>query len=151
MTPSCQVESRISARWQIVAASCACATASAYVYAVDPAQGGYPSCFLYRTTGIYCAGCGATRAFHALLHGRLAEALHDNLLFVSLLPGALALAGLYAWKAWTRNAWPAVTLSQAQFFRTGLGLVLLLFAFMALRNLPGPPFVVMLRLHEVAA
>jgi hypothetical protein len=142
MTPFCQVESRggFSARLQIVAASCACAAASAYVYAVDPAQGIYPSCFLYRTTGLYCAGCGATRALHALLHGRVLVALHDNLLFVSLLPVALALAGLYAWKTWRRNAWPPVIFSQSQFLQTGLGGVILMFIFMTLRNLPGAPF-----------
>jgi hypothetical protein len=142
MTPSCQAETRswLSPRWQIAGASCACAAMSAYVYAVDPTRGGYPPCFLYQTTGLYCAGCGATRALHALLHGRVAEALHDNVLFVSLLPLVLALAALYAWKAWLRNAWPAITIPPRTLLRSGLGMVVLMFGFMVLRNLSGAPF-----------
>src|ERR1700743_2055126 len=74
-------------RAQIVLTACACAGASIFVYAVDPSRHAvYPQCLLYQTTGIYCAGCGATRAIHALLHGRVVEALHDNALFVAALP-----------------------------------------------------------------
>jgi hypothetical protein len=142
MTPTCQAETRSwqSPRWQIAGASCACAAMSAYVYAVDPVRGLYPQCFFYQTTGLYCAGCGATRALHALLHGRMAEALHDNVLFVSLLPFVLALAGFYAWNAWSRNAWPAIMISQGTLLRSGLGMVVLMFGFMVLRNLPGASF-----------
>ncbi len=142
MIPFCQAETRagFSPRWQIVAGSCLCAAAAVYVYAVNPTQGGYPSCFLYQTTGLYCAGCGATRALHALLHGRVLEALHDNVLFISLLPVFLALAGIYLGKAWRRNGWPGVTLPEAVLLRGGFGAVALMVAFMVVRNLPGAPF-----------
>jgi hypothetical protein len=142
MTPVCQAETRswFSPRLQIVAATCACAAASAYIYSVDPMRGGYPTCLLYRTTGIYCAGCGATRALHALLHGQIVTAVHDNLLFMTLLPVAFVLTAIYAWKAWKQDAWPAVVIGQSHLIRTGLGLVLLMAAFMAVRNIPGAPF-----------
>lgn len=129
-----------SPRWQIVAGTCACAAAGAYLYAVDPMHGAYPQCLLYQATGLYCAGCGATRACHALLHGRILEALHDNVLFVSLLPVAILLAALYASKAWRANRWPALNFSNRGLLRGGLGFVALMLFFMALRNLPGAPF-----------
>src|SRR5271155_918825 len=96
-------------RAQIVLGACACAGASLFVYAVDPSQHAvYPQCLLYNMTGIYCAGCGATRAGYALLHGRVIEALHDNALFVAALPLLLYVAGSYALAAWRANAWPAI-------------------------------------------
>jgi hypothetical protein len=126
-----------SPRWQIVLGTCACAAAGAYVYAVDPAHGGYPQCLLYNSTGYYCAGCGATRACHALLHGRLLEAAHDNLLFMILLPLALTLVMRTALAAWRMDRWPSVTLDQRTFIRTAVSLAALALLFMTLRNLPG--------------
>jgi hypothetical protein len=131
---------KASPRWQLALGACACAAASAYVYAVDPANGGYPSCLLYRATGLYCAGCGATRACHALLHGRVLDALHDNVLFVALLPVALALLLPAASAAWRNNSWPAMTMEQGPFVRRALGLVALALLFATLRNIPGAPF-----------
>jgi len=129
-----------SPRWQIAVGACACAAASAYVYAVDPAPGTYPQCLLYQTTGLYCAGCGATRAVHALLHGRVLEALHDNVLFVTLLPVALVMAALLAVRAWRDDRWPPVHVPQRTIIMRGLGLLALALLFMALRNVPGAPF-----------
>jgi hypothetical protein len=40
--------------------------------------GFFPTCPLYSMTGIYCPGCGMTRAFHALFHGDILGALHFN-------------------------------------------------------------------------
>jgi hypothetical protein len=52
----------------------------------------YPACPIHQYLGILCPGCGATRALAALLHGRFAEAVRLNVLFVLLLPALLALA-----------------------------------------------------------
>ncbi|HEY5055557.1 MAG TPA: DUF2752 domain-containing protein [Acidobacteriaceae bacterium] len=52
----------------------------------------YPHCPIHEYLGLLCPGCGATRALVALLHGHLAQALRLNLLFVLLLPFALAAA-----------------------------------------------------------
>ncbi len=49
----------------------------------------YPGCPIHEYFGILCPGCGATRAFAALLRGRFGEAMRFNALFVSLLPTAL--------------------------------------------------------------
>ena len=46
----------------------------------------YPSCAFHEVTGLYCPGCGSTRALYYLLHGELREALRYNALFVLVLP-----------------------------------------------------------------
>ena len=73
----------------------------------------YPRCPFYALTGLKCAGCGATRAVHLLLHGDFAGALAQNpLLFI-----ALPFAAVWLLKpAWFRNrvwAWVAVALAVA--------------------------------------
>src|SRR5260221_133327 len=130
-----------STRAQIALTTCACAGASAFLFAVDPQRHAvYPQCLLYNTTGIYCAGCGATRALHALFHGRVIEALHDNLLFVAALPVLLYLAASYLLPAWRENAWPEIFVDDRRVIRRGVWVVGLMLGFMALRNLPGWPF-----------
>ncbi|MCJ8332398.1 MAG: DUF2752 domain-containing protein [Lentisphaeria bacterium] len=37
---------------------------------------------MYDTTGIFCAGCGATRSVHAIAHGNFAQAAAYNLLTI---------------------------------------------------------------------
>ena len=131
----------LSTRTQIVATACACAGVSAFLYAVDPNHHAiYPQCLLYQTTGLYCVGCGATRALYALLHGRLLEALHDNAFFIAALPVGIWLAAPYLTRAWQIRAWPEVQLESKSLIRIGLMALSLMFAFMALRNLPGSPF-----------
>ncbi|MBF0517724.1 MAG: DUF2752 domain-containing protein [Nitrospirae bacterium] len=63
------------------------AAAAVVVYMYEPAQGGfYPECLVHRLTGLYCPGCGSTRAVHQLLHGNLTAALKLNPLTVVALP-----------------------------------------------------------------
>jgi hypothetical protein len=50
-----------------------------------------PQCPFRVLTGWSCPACGLQRAFHALLHGRFAEALAYNYFFVFSIPYALAL------------------------------------------------------------
>lgn len=70
----------------VVAALCV------YYYFTDPAAGGTPRCLLKALTGYDCPGCGAQRALHALLHGRLSEAAAYN----PAAAPALVLAAVYA-------------------------------------------------------
>lgn len=70
-----------------------CAIAGlAVLYFVPPERIGYDVCFSRRVLHIYCAGCGATRATRALLHGDVAGAFRLNALYVLLVPVLL-----YAW------------------------------------------------------
>jgi len=107
--------------------------AAAILYFFNPAQFNfYPTCLLYKTTGLLCPGCGTLRATHQLLHGHLIAAIHFNALLVSSLPfaayGCIRAARNRAANkpalAWIRPAW------------LWLGLVVLV-AFAILRNLPG--------------
>lgn len=45
-----------------------------------------PPCPTHRLTGLYCPGCGATRALHALLHGQLGAAARLNAAVLVALP-----------------------------------------------------------------
>jgi hypothetical protein len=45
----------------------------------------YPQCTFRQLTGFDCPGCGSTRALHALLHGRFAEAFRFNPLLFALM------------------------------------------------------------------
>ena len=85
----------------------------------------YPQCPIHEYLGLLCPGCGATRALAALLRGHLAEALHQNALFVLLLPFALLAAARTYLRAarpgefrWPRIPTPAlaVTLLAAAVF-----------------------------------
>jgi len=95
----------------------------------------YPQCPIFRYLHVYCPGCGATRALAALLHARVAEALHYNALVVLLVPVLLAYFAVAYWKARRDEVftWPRVPV---------LGLTTLLMmsaAFGVLRNFMGSP------------
>lgn len=57
----------------------------------DPMQSAWmPKCIVKSLTGLQCPGCGITRATHAVLHGRFAEALSYNFFFIFSIPYLLA-------------------------------------------------------------
>src|SRR5713226_3280440 len=70
----------------------------------------YPQCPVFRYLHVYCPGCGATRALAALLHARIAEALHYNTLVVMLIPVLLAYFAAARWKSRGEEVftWPHV-------------------------------------------
>lgn len=71
------------------------------MYFSDPAQSRVlPPCLFHCVTGLYCPGCGSTRALHSLLQGDVCGALAKNSLLVISLP---FLAVLYTRPAWTRG------------------------------------------------
>ena len=73
----------------------------ALAFFLDPTQANWlPTCPVHQMTGLYCPGCGSTRALHCLLHGKLALALHFNPLTVTapLLLGVMAVAPRTTWR-----------------------------------------------------
>ena len=59
-----------------------------YVAHNDPEEGRalFPSCVFREVTGLHCAGCGGTRAVHALTRFDLGTAFRKNPLLILLLP-----------------------------------------------------------------
>ncbi|MFD7454988.1 DUF2752 domain-containing protein [Kitasatospora sp. NPDC059827] len=116
-----------------LAALAAVAVPAGYVAAVDPnAPGHYPDCPFLAATGWWCPGCGGLRCVHALAHGDLTGALHDNAVAV-LLFAVLALLWLrWAWAALTGG--PPVRVSVGARRWALIGLLVLVFA--VVRNLP---------------
>lgn len=95
------------------------------------------ACPIQKTTGYFCAGCGAQRALHQLLHFNYLEAFRLNSLFVISLPflcigGTLKVSNLlfkkkYRFPLFYNNKFIIVCL-----------IVIVLFAI--LRNIPCEPF-----------
>lgn len=93
----------------------------------------FPECPFYLLTGLYCPGCGSQRAFHALLHGHLAEAAGFNLLAVAALPLIGYSAVVFTANYFFKRHWAQALFYSTRFARLVLVLVLL---FWVLRNLP---------------
>ncbi len=98
----------------------------------DPSQCRWlPKCVFFELSGIYCTGCGATRALYAALHGDVVRSLRCNLLLFPLLISA----ALFLWKPqWALK--PAVAWSVA----------IAVISFALLRNLPWYPFTLLVPL-----
>jgi len=75
---------------------------AAVLFAFDPSTSAfYPRCVFRALTGLDCPGCGATRALHALLHGRVAEAWRYNPMFLALIAvGGVAVPTRVIEKRW---------------------------------------------------
>jgi len=90
-------------------------------------------CIWNMCTGLYCPGCGGTRAARALLHLDIAKAFHYNAAFVVLLPGIAAYFGALAY-SYIRYGRDAITRKvPSRLLWCVLAAVLL---FGVLRNLP---------------
>jgi len=95
----------------------------------------FPPCPFHALTGLYCPGCGTTRALHHLLHGHVATALGYNALTVLSLPFVT-----YAVAREALNAGRAPTLRSRVPWWWGWAILALVIAFGVARNLPWEPF-----------
>lgn len=102
----------------------------------DPATPGglLPPCPFYWLTGLYCPGCGTTRALHALLHLDVAQALTMNPLLVLALP-LIALVFLRA-----LDLLPAALHDLARRVGDARPWAAVVITYAVLRNLPWEPF-----------
>ncbi len=64
-----------------------------------------PACPSHTYLGIYCPGCGSTRATHHLLNGRPLESFRCNPLVLPLLPLVLFLLVRFFGEALTKRSW----------------------------------------------
>jgi hypothetical protein len=130
------VTERTFATWLLVAGALAAAAAAVLFRHVDPnaADSPLPGCIFYALTELYCAGCGITRALHALAHGDVLRALHMNPLAVFMLVATpLMLLHVRGWRPDALQPVMRVLLSGAFW-------LVLLPTYMLLRNLPWWPF-----------
>jgi len=125
-----------SRNWLLAISVAGVAAGSVILFHFDPEKTWFfPACQFHRLTGLDCPGCGSQRALHALLHGQVWTALHDNLLFVLSLPAFLALLVRFAWRAY-RGERPVAALRPCWAWWYLAAWVL----FGILRNLPFKPF-----------
>jgi Protein of unknown function (DUF2752) len=122
----------------VVAGAVALAAGSIVLFISDPADSDlYPPCpFRALTGGLYCPGCGTTRALHELLHGHLGEAFGLNPLMMLVLP--LLGYSLLSWArfAVTGRALPAILVSPLW----GWLVLVIVLAYWVLRNISLYPF-----------
>lgn len=115
-------------RVPLYAAGAVFAAAAADV-AFDPVHRHLPLCPFHAATGWWCPLCGGLRAVDRLAHGQLTIALHDNVVFVALLP--LLAVWWLDWVARARLGRPARLPRHAW-----VGFVLVGILFTVVRNLP---------------
>ncbi len=96
----------------------------------------YPTCPFLWFTGCYCPGCGSLRAVHQLTRGHLATALGLNPLIVLSTPFLAYSLASHATRAMSGRPLRSFFIRPA-FIWGLLGLVL---AFWAIRNVPVYPF-----------
>ncbi|MGL5255657.1 MAG: DUF2752 domain-containing protein [Proteocatella sp.] len=60
-----------------------------YVYSSSPSNGPILPCIFYKFTGLYCPGCGMSRALNAFLHGNIYQSFRFNSLPYILSPFCL--------------------------------------------------------------
>jgi hypothetical protein len=110
--------------------------ATATLFTINPTTTRlYPPCPLHATTGLFCPGCGSTRALHHLLHGRLLTAFDFNPLLVASLPFLLYAAIRFLLHARRPAPAPPKPLPAWAIW----SLLVLVLAFGILRNLPWQP------------
>lgn len=104
--------------------------AGALLFVRDPRTSTYLPCPLHAMTGLWCPGCGATRAFGDLVRGDVASALSSNALAVVLL-----CVGAIVWAIWAR-----ARLRERTFRKPASGVVVvgvvIVVVFTVFRNLP---------------
>jgi len=114
-------------RWTKALAVLAIGVGLGVVYLFKPGVYPYPSCVFHDLTGLYCPGCGSTRALYQLLHGNLLGALHDNVMAVLAVP-------FFAYAAVRKE--PLSLIHPYWIW----GLFYTLVVFTILRNIPAAPF-----------
>lgn len=126
-------------RWRrligVASVGIAAVAASGYVWAVDPnSPGHYPVCPTRALLGIDCPGCGGLRGMHDLMHGNVTGALDHNFALIVIVPAALVLWALWAWRSWS-GSYPPVSSSAFRWrTRAAIASLIALLVFGVVRN-----------------
>lgn len=107
-----------------------------YLYLRGSTGAGIP-CPTYALTGLYCAGCGSSRALQSILHLEFYQAFRYNPLMVVLLPFFALYFGVLA-VGYIRYAKDIV--DEKLPFRVLYVVVVIVIAYSVVRNIPVFPF-----------
>lgn len=94
-----------------------------------------PPCLLHTLTGLYCTGCGMTRALHHIVNGRLYQALRMNPLAVLSAPFLLWFTVLTIYRAFLKRPMPRMPAWMPW------AIIAVIIVYTVARNLPWAPFV----------
>lgn len=126
-----------ASRIELAAVAIGLTGVAALLFAIDPAATTLlPPCPFFTLTGLYCPGCGSTRAVHQLLNGHLGAAFGLNALLMVFLPVFGYSFASYASRHLSGRPLPSPRLT-GRAIRAVLALIV---AFAILRNLPVEPF-----------
>ena len=122
--------------WALLGLLATVAVGAAVLWQFDPNVAGnpLPPCPSLWLTGLFCPGCGTTRALHALLHGDLPDALAMNPLMVLSLPAVAVLL------AQALDVLPKPLEPLARRLANARAWAVVVIGYAVLRNLPWPPF-----------
>jgi hypothetical protein len=105
-----------------------------YIATAEPGRSILPGCVFYQLTGLYCTGCGMTRAMQLLLHGHLYAAFRMNPLAVAALPFLLVFIGIMIYRTYRGRSMPNLP-SWAPW-----AALVVIVVYTVARNLPWAPF-----------
>lgn len=115
------------------------------VFMTDPSKTPItPPCSFNYFTGLYCPGCGMTRAIHAALHFRFFEAFSYNLLWPFMI--VIISGSFYIWFYFLvsgKNPFNPFNEFFKKYSFLGWTIVIVIFAFWILRNIPIYPFIML--------
>ncbi len=98
----------------------------------DPRTSTYLPCPLHALTGLWCPGCGTTRALGDLTRGDIAAAASSNVVAV-----VLAVVAVAVWALWLRARWAGRPLALPRLDRSTVVVLLVVVTFFTVvRNTP---------------
>lgn len=113
-----------------------------FIYRINPEKNPFvPACSFYYFTGLYCPGCGMTRALHAALHCHFSEAFSYNAMWpviTMFIAAALYIWFYYLWAG--KNPFTSINRFLGKHPEAGWIFVTVLFTFWIMRNIPVFPF-----------
>ncbi len=116
------------------------AASVAALWVIDPFNSRWlPPCAFRALTGLYCPGCGSTRALYCLVHGEVGAALRFNPLLIVALP-------FLTYAVVAPLAERHLGLRRLRFelkASASWGILVMILAYSVLRNLPIEPFTLM--------
>lgn len=120
--------------------------ASLFIYRFNPFVNALPlSCSFYKLTGLFCPGCGMTRAIYSAVHGRLIDAFSYNLLWPLIMFFVIGIFLLWFYFLFTgKNPFTPINSFLQKYSFSGWIIAITLIVFWIIRNIPVYPFTLLM-------